>query len=69
MTEKTVKELCEAGYPEQGEGPGKQKSITFQLKGEQLMADTRPLLASLDDPFKHDLTPEKLTEMVTALDT
>lgn len=33
------------------------------------MADTRSLLAFLDESFKHDLTPEKLTDMVTALDT
>lgn len=48
MVAKTVRELCEAGYLEQGEGAGRQKQILFTMKGERLMSDVREILAELD---------------------
>jgi len=48
MVAKTVKELCRIGYLVQVEGSGKQKQILFTELGEQLMSDSRLLLAELD---------------------
>ncbi len=48
MVAKTVKQLSQLGYLQQAEGQGKQKQILFTQKGEQLMADSRQLLADLD---------------------
>jgi hypothetical protein len=48
MVAKTIKELCRVGYLVQVEGSGKQKQILFTELGEQLMSDSRLLLAELD---------------------
>jgi len=48
MVAKTVKELVLLGYLSQQPGVGKQKVICFTLRGEQLMAEVRQLLATLD---------------------
>ena len=48
MVAKTVKELCRIGYLVQVEGVGKQKQILFTELGEQLISDSRLLLAELD---------------------
>ena len=48
MVAKTVKELVLLGYLSQQPGMGKQKVICFTLRGEQLMAEVRQLLATLD---------------------
>ena len=49
MVAKTVKQLSALGYLQQIEGQGKQKQIVFTQRGEYLMADSRKLLAELDD--------------------
>ncbi len=49
MVAKTVKQLSILGYLQQIEGQGKQKKIVFTQQGEELMADSRKLLAELDD--------------------
>ena len=49
MVAKTVKQLSALGYLQQIEGQGKQKQIVFTQQGENLMADSRKLLAELDD--------------------
>ena len=49
MVAKTVKQLSALGYLQQMEGQGKQKQIVFTQRGEYLMADSRKLLAELDD--------------------
>jgi len=49
MVAKTVKQLSLLGYLQQAEGQGKQKQILFTQKGELLMADSRRLLADLDE--------------------
>lgn len=48
MVAKTVRELSDAGYLEQTDGPGKTKPILFTERGEFLMSAVRSALADLD---------------------
>lgn len=68
MVAKTVKELCRADYLEQREGSGKQKEIIFTKTGERLMADTRQLLAGMDNVLEEALGEIQLKTMVTHLE-
>ncbi len=45
---KTVRQFCQLGYLRQVNSIGKQKEIIFTKSGEQLMFDSRLLLAELD---------------------
>lgn len=70
MVAKTVKELCRVGYLEQIEGAGKQKQILFTQRGEELMADSRKLLAKLDTRLSKKLgksTVKKTVEKLEAI--
>jgi len=65
---KTVKELCRIGYLEQAEGVGRQKQILFTKLGEQLMADSRLLLAELDNELFDALGEAGVKETINRLD-
>ena len=67
MVAKTVKELCRVGYLEQLDGKGKQKQILFTELGEHLMADSRQLLAELDDTLSATMGQALLKETVARL--
>jgi len=68
MVAKTVKELCRIGYLEQAEGVGRQKQILFTKLGEQLMADSRLLLAELDNELFDALGEAGVKETINRLD-
>ncbi|WP_293751662.1 MarR family transcriptional regulator [uncultured Paraglaciecola sp.] len=67
MVAKTVKGLCLAGYLEQVDDVGKQKKIMFTSTGEQLMSDSRLLLADIDKVLNTQLSGKSLATMVTNL--
>ena len=68
MVAKTVKELCRVGYLDQKEGEGKQKQIVFTLLGEQLMSDSRLLLAELDGILVNTVGEKGLVELIGNLE-
>ena len=67
MVAKKVKELCCIGYLEQVDGKGKQKQILFTELGEQLMSDSRQLLAELDQILCEKIDRATLEETVERL--
>ena len=67
MVAKKVKELCCVGYLEQVDGKGKQKQILFTELGEQLMSDSRQLLAELDEILCEKIDRATLEETVERL--
>lgn len=69
MVAKTVKELCRIGYLEQVEGPGKQKQILFTDSGEQLMSDSRQILANLDEVLSAKIGNKVLQDTVESLES
>jgi len=68
MVARTVRELCDLGYLEQGAGPGRQKPITFTDLGERLIADARELLAELDEKLAAELGRHVLNDALARLD-
>lgn len=64
MVAKTVKELCAVGYLTQIDGVGKQKQILFTELGEQLMSDSRLILAKLDKTLHKSLGQLTLQETI-----
>ncbi|MBD2326322.1 winged helix DNA-binding protein [Alkalinema sp. FACHB-956] len=68
MVAKTIKELCQAGYLEQGDGIGRQKQILLTDKGERLMAMARSILADLDRGFTDRCGEVQIEEMTTQLE-
>ncbi|MEM7735299.1 MAG: MarR family transcriptional regulator [Deinococcota bacterium] len=60
MVAKTVKGLCADGYLEQVDDVGKRKQILFTELGEQLMADSRQVLADLDGTLSEHLSEDLL---------
>ena len=67
LVARTVKELCQAGYLEQADGPGRQKQILFTDTGESLMAAARALLAQLDQRFATRFSGKQLATLVRQL--
>ncbi len=67
MVAKTVKSLCQVGYLEQLEATGKQKRIIFTKVGEQLMSDSRQLLADLDVILYEAIGQSTLQESIATL--
>ena len=67
MVAKTVKELCRIGYLEQAEGVGRQKQILFTDLGEQLMSDSRLLLAELDNVLFEAMGESGVEETINRL--
>lgn len=64
---KTVRHFCQLGYLEQVESTGKQKKIIFTRSGEQLMSDSRRLLAELDGIIAEELGDAILAATETGL--
>jgi DNA-binding MarR family transcriptional regulator len=67
MVAKTVKELCRVGYLMQVDGLGKQKQILFTELGEQLMSDSRLLLAELDGILCKTIGQVRIQETIDSL--
>lgn len=67
MVAKKVKELCCVGYLEQADSKGKQKPILFTELGEQLMSDSRQLLAELDEILCEKIDRTTLEETIERL--
>ncbi|MGV2831759.1 MarR family transcriptional regulator [Myxosarcina sp. GI1(2024)] len=67
MVAKKVKDLCCVGYLKQVDGKGKQKQILFTELGENLMSDSRKLLAELDEILCEKLDRATLEETVERL--
>ena len=63
MVAKSVKELCQLGYLIQKQGIGKQKTIEFTSLGEALMAESRRILAEIDEIFNEAIGDESLKTM------
>jgi DNA-binding MarR family transcriptional regulator len=68
LVARTVKELCLAGYLEQGAGPGKQKQIRFTLEGERLIAAVRRQLAQVDQVLNQRVGVRTLDRTLSALE-
>ena len=67
MVAKKVKELCHIGYLEQVDGIGKQKQILFTELGENLISETRQLLADLDTILSESIGQASLTQTIEHL--
>ena len=67
MVAKKVKELCHIGYLEQVDGIGKQKQILFTELGENLISETRQLLADLDAILSESIGQASLTQTIEHL--
>lgn len=71
MVSKTVKGLVKSGFLEMQADPerGNQKIIIFTALGEQLMADTRRILADLDETFAKSLGASDVQKLMQGLGT
>ena len=64
MVAKTVRGLCDAGYLEQVDGPGRQKQILFTERGERMMSDARRILAEFDERMRAQLDVDDIKQAV-----
>lgn len=66
---KSVRQFCHLGYLEQSSGPGRQKRILFTQHGEQLIADARRVLATLDKQLGARIGAAALADLLTATES
>lgn len=69
MVAKTVKHLCSLEYLEQQEGQGRQKEIHFTVRGENLMADARKVIATFDQSLLASISVEEMDTFLNNLNT
>lgn len=69
MVTKTVKELSQAGYLQQIQGPKRQKQIQFTEEGECLIAEARQILMKLDQDILKEMDETSIQKTLENLRT